>query len=812
VKEDEKKIKFQKGMSATINSHNSIGGSELLSDGESNNSPSKLPLADSSAKILNISSPYTSMFKDHKIDAVPEVEAVEGDMAISPNMSLTDAETKDAKSSDPIVKKKTLRWNLENNDEIEYDPLQEKKTLESTGQQQQRAEQDTSEATSNGKTLDSVNGRTQSDNPHITSARQEVIEEEEDADLDVGDTETKHNTVTVAIDISAKQSSQELLKRSILEVTNVALRKAQSGDPNAETQRTEMGTTRPLITIDRGDTRSNSRKLSGIERTGGKKLSKKATIAMKKIQSLFLDEDPKVPKTFWQKHGQKIKKFLYRLTLLAIYIIAVPILLLLAAYNYDNKNVKNVVNFSILGVYLGAGQLAIIYQMIDLPILREIKELEGQNKGLVNSSEFVIVNKRRIFWTLSSSAVIQIICGQVLNALDINFSHLSIIITSLLNLGANAIFWFMILFMQGNQTKETNLKRLRKEIISIEKFRKTFWNDVQETKKDLDELQTTQTLATSINNKAVQSSIDELKISLAARVASDANIDVRKLNSKKYDFQTEAKKIKDTSIISFLFIGMFQLQILVLVYIIKLVSSAESIAVTVVIRFFLPLVGIFFGNAFYKTSILTPKLTIAKTVSIICSSATYRFLLFRVTTKAEMWALVALKFASKIIIYLIGIFLVERGAKKFVKTKEVVGASYFDQALEDEYFYMRYTRFWFQRFILIETSDLYYNISAMVVLAGMNSWFTSSLSPNLTVKIGDLDYYQSLSGIEIAVEIVFTLMILAALRFIFNRKVTMKGESVFKEMRRTITERTQIVINFQTFALFMMMLVFFNQN
>lgn len=43
------------------------------------------------------------------------------------------------------------------------------------------------------------------------------------------------------------------------------------------------------------------------------------------------------------------------LLIFALYVLGFPIIMLFAAYNYADENIKNLVNFGTLGFYLGAG-------------------------------------------------------------------------------------------------------------------------------------------------------------------------------------------------------------------------------------------------------------------------------------------------------------------------------------------------------------------------------------------------------------------------------------------------------------------------
>lgn len=136
---------------------------------------------------------------------------------------------------------------------------------------------------------------------------------------------------------------------------------------------------------------------------------------------------------------------LFWASLLVLYLFAFPIVMLVTSYNYNNENVKNVINFGVLGFFIGASQLALLYQLIDLPILKQIRKIEGKNRGLIDSSRFIIVKKRRIMSILIISVSVQLILGQVSNAINQESSALSIIITAFINVMVNAMSWSLIL-------------------------------------------------------------------------------------------------------------------------------------------------------------------------------------------------------------------------------------------------------------------------------------------------------------------------------------------------------------------------------
>ena len=61
------------------------------------------------------------------------------------------------------------------------------------------------------------------------------------------------------------------------------------------------------------------------------------------------------PDTKWQRFKKVFWVFSKFALFIGFYVIAFPLLMVFAGYNYDNKNVRNFVNFGTLGFYLGAG-------------------------------------------------------------------------------------------------------------------------------------------------------------------------------------------------------------------------------------------------------------------------------------------------------------------------------------------------------------------------------------------------------------------------------------------------------------------------
>lgn len=90
-----------------------------------------------------------------------------------------------------------------------------------------------------------------------------------------------------------------------------------------------------------------------------------------------------------------------------------------------------------------------------------------------------------------------------------------------------------------------------------------------------------------------------------------------------------------------------------------------------------------------------------KTISISTTAASYRFLYFKTAFRGETISLTIMKYVFKLLMYIIGIPFSEKVARRYVKKEETSSTDYFNSMLNDEYFYMKYPRYMFKKFILI---------------------------------------------------------------------------------------------------------------
>lgn len=82
-----------------------------------------------------------------------------------------------------------------------------------------------------------------------------------------------------------------------------------------------------------------------------------------------------------------------------------------------------------------------------------------------------------------------------------------------------------------------------------------------------------------------------------------------------------------------------------------------------------------------------------KAISICTTAASFRFLYFKTGVKSETISLTIMKFVFKLAIYFLGIPLSEKLARRYIKKEETSSADYFNNMLNEEYFYMKFPRY-----------------------------------------------------------------------------------------------------------------------
>jgi len=482
------------------------------------------------------------------------------------------------------------------------------------------------------------------------------------------------------------------------------------------------------------------------------------------------------------------------------YFMILPIILLFGAFNYDSQRLKAFLNNSILGFYLGATQIALLYQMIDLPILLKVHEMEGKHSGLIKAREYMVLTKKMIIYILVTSTGFQCAIGQVVTSLDVDFAPWLIVISCWINILLNAgIYFAMLLFRSGhNAAKEQalHLKKINKEFKAIEQIRRIFVTDIVDTRKELDVLQ---------QMKAGPGDPGQMNIKLGV----DATIDIRRFNSKKYDFSSEASKISGKSVKSFFILGTFLTQLLVLVYMVKAMHELENGAAAVTLACLFPLVGFIYGIVDPDRKLLEARLNLFKAISIIAVSAVYRFIYFQVGSQQRAGAIFAAKFVFKIIFYLCGFKYYDRIMKYLNKKKDIPADNILDPAAAEDHYFAGHLRYLFQKFVFLHACDLYYDLSTLMIYTAAQDWF-KGVSFDLILSGGYDGLYKGLSVLEFFLDIGVLVLGSYIVQKLLRKRSGYEKFSAIEEIKTVLEERKWLTLAFQTGALFILILMFLN--
>jgi len=189
--------------------------------------------------------------------------------------------------------------------------------------------------------------------------------------------------------------------------------------------------------------------------------------------------------------------------------------------------------------------------------------------------------------------------------------------------------------------------------------------------------------------------------------------------------------MKGKSFKVFYILFIYFVQLLAFLLIVDELATIESeIVVLIAIVAFIPL-SLVFGNTDRRWAIWDAKLNALKCVGLIVCSGCYRFSYFELRSEQMMWELFAIKVAYKVVMVIFGLLFVDKFMRIVRKKVDFVGVtSVLDHEQAKEIYYSGFTRYQFEKMLVVQISDMFFTMSSMVML-----WASLDLSGNLDVDL-----------------------------------------------------------------------------
>lgn len=480
-----------------------------------------------------------------------------------------------------------------------------------------------------------------------------------------------------------------------------------------------------------------------------------------------------------------------------------PTLLFLGAHDYGDKTVLGFVNFGILGAFQGLTEIVLLYELIDAPIRKYIKEVEGSS-GLINIKRFVMIRKRNFVLIILYSAGLQIGSGMLMTSVDIKVEPKSILASCLFITGIKGIIWFIVILFTTPSSilKDKNL--VKKELKQISIIRQNFVEELKQTRRKL-QIRELQQMYTDYRRQESQAQ----SIAITTQALSIPDVDLRKFSQGSYDYGKEFRLLRIQSIKVFMGLVIVYTQMFALYYLIDAIKSINSIPVDLLLVALFPLIAFIFGLFDFFVRPTSLHLTTIKVISLITAGALHRFLYLQIENKYEMMGIVAIKFAYKGIIYFLG-FVYGGELMNSIKMKlKLSRYGYGTSPSEIEFSKTKFKKYTFEKFVILQKVDIFFALGTLLPIAGSQDNF-GSLNFDLGLKCGDTTFYVCLVIIEAVLEIIATILFLLLVeKYMSNKKKTTK-RGLIDEAYKVLNLKKLILISVGTLMLYLMFFIFLN--
>jgi len=531
-------------------------------------------------------------------------------------------------------------------------------------------------------------------------------------------------------------------------------------------------------------------------------LPEESIVEQKKTEKV--SKNPK--KTPKIKNAEVIDKRRSVFLIFSLYILIVyafiPLSLLFGAFHYENDTIKATLNFGILGCIQGIVQVLLLYHLIDVPILTKITEIEGRNKGLIDASRYLVINKLNALGIVSISVGVQIAAGIIIKFNEVKVDEITILCSSLVTTAINGLLWFLLIWIKSPRTLKSEKKILDKELKEIGQIRKEFIVDLYQTRNKIEII--------SHNQNIIQSGAKKLNMAylgFSSHVISNVQVDARKLLHKVYDFSSEFKRIRLKSIKAFMILMFSWAQILILVSLVKKAEETENLLLSLFYVLLIFIIGSIFGLLDLFTSPTKPVLNTMKLVSLIITAGTYRFLFVGLTDRNKMIGAVIIKVVYKTIMYCFVVLCGESIMKKIKKGRNNIAIEFYDLVQEREFERIKHPLYVFHKFTLMQEVDIFFGLMSLLLTASTRYWFMD-LNMTYGLKIESFIFYLVLVILEIVANLVIGLLFVSIIKRIVKNRTKVIHIDLGKEVIENFMKKKWVVLCFKGLLLFVLLFIF----
>ena len=480
----------------------------------------------------------------------------------------------------------------------------------------------------------------------------------------------------------------------------------------------------------------------------------------------------------------------------------IPFLLLFGAHDYQKSKILANLNFGLLGLFQGLTEVAFLYEIIDRPIRKKIREIEGKGNRLIDINDYVVINIISTIILLIFSAGTQIFAGNALQILAFKTGPKEILVTCFITTILKGIIVTIIIIFTTPKSIFEDKDLIKKEIKQISKIRDDFMEDLRNIKRNLQMAE----LQELYGENELRGTV--LTIHRSHEVTNVADFDLRKFSQGCEDYGKEFRKIRIQSFKVFAMLSIAYLHILALYYLDKAAGEISIVPLSLLVILTFPLISFVFGlfDFFNRTTSL--HLKPMKATHVIIMVALYRVLYLQIHSRGEMIGILGLKIVYKCVVYFGGAAF---GSKvvNYLKTRLKL-SRYGASEVEVEMTRAKVSKYTFDKFIVLQQADILFAIGTLIPVA-CGQVLLQSLDFDIRLKCQDIIFYVVLVSVEIILDMLLTgLFLFFKQKIVVNRGKNSKESSLLTTLIEVFSSKKYTIASSEILLMFLVLFMLLN--
>ena len=481
----------------------------------------------------------------------------------------------------------------------------------------------------------------------------------------------------------------------------------------------------------------------------------------------------------------------------------IPLLLLFGAHDYGKSKILANLNFGLLGLFQGLTEVAFLYEIIDKPIRKKIREIEGVGNRLIDINDYVVINVISTIILLIFSAGTQMVAGNALQTLEFETGPKEILVTCFMTTILKGIIVTSIIIFTTPKSIFEDKDLIKKEIKQISKIRDDFMEDLRNIKRNLQMAE----LQELYGENELRGTV--LTIHRSHEATNVADFDLRKFSQGCEDYGKELRKIRIQSFKVFAMLSIVYLHILALYYLDKAAGEISIVPLSLLVILTIPLISFVFGlfDFFNRTTSL--HLKPMKATHVIIMVALYRVLYLQIHSKGEMIGILGLKIVYKCVVYFGGAAF---GSKvvNYLKTRLKV-SRYGASEVEVRMTRAKVSKYTFDKFIVLQQADILFSIGTLIPIASGGKVILRSLNFDINLRCQDIIFYVVLVSAEIILDVLLTgLFLFFKQKIVVQKSKNSKESNLLETLIEVFSSKKYTIVSSEILMMFLVLFMLLN--